>query len=76
MDVSGFSTIRMADSPYLRIICIKRCTRVSAMDKFLSPSFLHTVYCVHGGDAIITSGSGHRSKLKERTSAIYRPGPV
>ena len=76
MDVSGFSTISMADLPYLCIICSRQRTRVSAMGKFLSSSFLQTVYCVHGGEAIITSGRGHRLKSKERTSAIYSPGPV
>lgn len=72
---SGFSTIRMADDPYCWKTCMSRCINASANGKSLVSSFLHMVYCVQGGDAMITSGLGHRVKSKECTSAMYIPGP-
>ena len=54
---------------------MSRCTNASANGKSLVLSFLHMVYCVQGGDAMTTSGLGHRVKSKECMSAMYVPGP-
>ena len=65
----------MADVPCCRKMCMSRLTKASANGRSLTPSLLHTVYCVQGGDAMITSGRGHCVKSKECISATYIPGP-